>query len=394
MDFLATHGDTFTFPVAYTLADNDGAALDASGVTLAFNLKLALAASETYRSITVTGNADGTFPAISLGATADLPPTSLSYELLYTQGGTEKTLLTGKLKLVTYAVDSQVTASNLTFTINSTPLQLVALPEAQAAANYASESKSLRDQVVLLHGEVSGFETDFSNYLTATESARDVADSAKTQAVAAQAQVAIDANSTTADRSAVETATSQVAADKTKVSQDATQVAADRASVETLYANTLSVAGQANTDITTLVASGTIQLNDAVSSGEADINAAAQTQIQALADSGQDSLDAVTAAETSAIAAVDTKKSQSLTTIDTQAQQRLDAMDVLHDLVADAKRSVDTSEQNVTALEAAATVARNEVVADSGSTTMAMFSMATATTDAMTNLLTMLNKDR
>lgn len=58
MDFKATHGDTFTFPVAYTLTDDKSSALGAGGVTLVFNLKPALAAHENFRRVAVVGNSE------------------------------------------------------------------------------------------------------------------------------------------------------------------------------------------------------------------------------------------------------------------------------------------------------------------------------------------------
>ena len=451
MDFKVTHGDTFTFPVTYTLADAEGSPLDASGVSLTFNLKPALAAAEVFRRISVGGNADGTFPAISLGSTEALPPAVLYYELLFNRDGVEKTLLTGKLHLVTYAVDTTHSASTLTFTANNTPLQLVALPEAQAAGNYASEAKALRDEVVLLHGAVVGFETDFSNYLSDTQSARDAAVSAKDRVVAAQAQVATDAASTAADRTAVAAAAEQVATDAGQVSVDAAQVAADRSTSQALVGSLQGDLAKAVDGVETSAAFGVstitsvagteqVRLYNAAAGYIQDIKDAGEQVAEGIVDSEQQALQAVIDQRTEALAAIDSqagghteqidaKKDEVLAAqnslftshraqmeshkntlvagIDSTASGHLAAMDGYLDKVEAAELDVTAAQEDVTGKLAdvntaltqtedardEAVDARDEVVADAGSTTSAMFAITAATTGAMTTLLAMLNKD-
>ena len=445
MDFEITHGDTWTYPVNFQAQTPDGQPMDASGVYLRLRVKFALASPETLVERIAAGKSDGSFPPLVLGSTTDFALASYRYELVYTRTGFEKTILTGKLKFVTRAVKTKTTDTSITFTENTTPIQLVSLPEAIAASNAAAVATAAEKAASGSEGRIASIETSLTTKHDTVVSAHQQVQQSKARVVDAESEVNTKAQQVAVDRTAVEAAKTKVVSDSAQVAKQTKEVSGDRAVVQTLVdtlkgdlttaaedVKTSSAYGTAH--ITTIAGAEQLRLFNITAGHIADMAAAGDAVQDKITEQEKQSLQSVSTRRDVSLAdidrhsaghkdAIDAKKEEALNTqtshftqhlaemgsrkdslsqdMGTQAQGYLDSMGKHLNSVTDAKAVVISAQTDVgdkhtqvnTALLNAdrarddAIHARDEVVADSGSTTNAMMSMATQVTRILTSLV-------
>lgn len=323
MDFKVTHGDSWTHPVAYTLTDPEGNTLSAEGIELVFRVKLSLAIEESLVEVVASGFSDGTFSSITVSDTRPLPLSSLHCELVYRAAGFEKTVDTGKFKLVTEAVESSVSSGNITFHNNTTPVQLVALPDTQAAGNYAASAKASEDNVVNLHAEVTGLGTTFAEHLSTVESARDTTVSAKQTVVQAEEVVTAAASQVAEDKVSVEGAAARVSEDSRQVSSDAAFTRDKANSVNTAVENFNLTASSALSELSE-VAEGQQEAIITRSTQQQELIASAgQEQVDQIASSGNTQRERIVAATTEGISGISDAGALQLNRIADQGESQI-----------------------------------------------------------------------
>ena len=350
----------------------------------------------------------------------------------------KKTILTGKLKFVTRAVKTKTTDTSITFTENTTPIQLVSLPEAIAASNAAAVATAAEKAASGSEGRIASIETSLTTKHDTVVSAHQQVQESKTRVVDAESSVNTKAAQVKVDRTVVEKATAQVVSDSAQVAEHAKEVLDNRGIVQTKVKTLQGDLTTATEDVKTSSAYGTAHITTIAGAEQLRLFNITAGHIDDIAVAGEAAQDTITEQEKQSVQALYTRRDVSLADIDrhsaghkdaidakkeealnvqtshftqhlaemgsrkdslsqdlsTQAQGFLDSMGKHLNSVTDAKAVVISAQTDVsdkhtkvnTALLNAnrardgAIHARDEVVADSGSTTNAMMSMATQVT--------------